>query len=121
LSPKKILIVDDYADARDALHLLLTLEGFEVSNAQNGQEALHILESEQPDLLITDINMFHGDGISLIQHLRRQPRFRNLFIVVVTAYRNLKQSVLEVGANEFFTKPVDFDELINAINRLLGL
>lgn len=66
MSLKKILIVEDYTDTREALHLLLTLEGFKVSDAQNGQTALHILETEQPDLIITDINMSHLDGISLI-------------------------------------------------------
>jgi two-component system chemotaxis response regulator CheY len=119
LLSKKILIVENNADLCEMLIVLLTLEGFTVKTAENGQEALRLVESDQPDLIITDINMPKLDGIGLIKRLGQDPRFESTPIVALSAYQGFKQQALEAGANEFFLKPTDIEELIEAINRLL--
>lgn len=121
LLSKKILVVEDQIDTRESLSLLLTLTGFDVTTAENGQQALHTLQSFQPDLIITDIGMPYLNGINLMQRIREQMRFKALPIIAMTGYRSLKQMADEAGANETLIKPTDFDELILIINRLLAL
>lgn len=118
---KKILVVDDQADTLESLSLLLTLSGFNVTSAEDGQQALRALQSHPPNLLITDLNIPYLNGINLIQLIRATANFKELPIIVITGYRSLKKMADEAGADEIVIKPTDFDELIVIINRLLGV
>ncbi len=116
----KVLVVDDSDDTRDMMAKLLELESFAVVTAQDGLDALEVAAHEQPDLIITDVNMPNLNGIEMIRELRKRPGFSRVPIIAITAYGNgVAKEALEAGANGAATKPVQFTELVDRIRRLL--
>lgn len=117
---EKILVVDDSDDTREMMAKLLELEAFRVITAEDGRVGLQLAEDEQPDLIITDINMPNLNGIEMIKILRENPQFVTVPIMAITAYGSTVASeALAAGANHAATKPVEFDSLIESINLLL--
>ena|ERR1700754_2747178 len=117
---KKILIVEDNLDMRELLHLYLTREGFTVATASDGREGLYMAGAERPDLIITDINMPNLDGLEMIKQLRAQAPFKDLPILVFTAFGiNERDDAIRAGANRAVDKPMDFESLIDDVNELL--
>jgi CheY-like chemotaxis protein len=100
---------------------LLSDEGYTVISAQDGQEGLARLESDPPDLIITDIEMPNLDGIDLIKRLRQRPNLNQIPIVVVSAYGsgNLLQAI-DAGANVAIRKPIPIGNLFVMIRGLLS-
>jgi len=81
---KKILIVEDHAEVREPLARLLRHEGFDARRAANGSEALALLASETPDLILLDMIMPKMDGLTLLELIRRDVRWENIPVLVVT-------------------------------------
>ncbi|HYM00051.1 MAG TPA: response regulator, partial [Blastocatellia bacterium] len=118
----KILIVDDNADTREMLSLLLELEHFKVVTAEDGEVGLRVAEAERPDLVITDINMPRVSGIEMIQRLRKQNRFQQIPIVTITAHGSrVRSEAKAAGADLTLPKPVEIDSLVDDIRMLLGI
>ena len=117
---KKILVVDDTTDTRDLLHLYLKTAGYTVFVAADGGEGLYQAKMDEPDLIITDINMPNLDGFGLIRELRATEEFANIPIIALTAYGE-EQLVRarEAGANEAVTKPMIMEGLVALVNSLL--
>jgi CheY-like chemotaxis protein len=116
----KILVVDDSDDTRDMMAKLLELESFIVVTAEDGIEALKVAADEQPDLIITDVNMPRLNGIDMIKQLRQQPGFGSVPVIAITAYGNgVAKEALKAGADGAATKPVQFSELVDRVRRLL--
>jgi CheY-like chemotaxis protein len=116
----KILVVDDSDDTREMMAKLLELEAFTVITAEDGRAGLSVAEAEQPDLIITDINMPNLNGIEMIRQIRKHPRLDKVPILAITAYgHNIAREALEAGANHATTKPIEFDSLIGGIKELL--
>jgi two-component system response regulator HydG len=113
---RRILIVDDEASARSGLEKLLRLEGYEVRSAGDGQSALTALEEEPADVVVTDMKMPEMDGIELTQKIHEKYR---LPVIVVTAFGDVGSAVkaIRAGAEDYITKPVDFDALTLSIER----
>src|SRR5262245_19012087 len=109
----RILLVEDHDDTREALSLLLELDGHEVVTARDGREALSVGLKLHPDVVITDFDMPNMDGAGLARELRRaESQIGHVPILVVTALnRSLIESAMEAGADAHITKPVDFDVL----------
>ena len=117
----KILVVDDSDDTREMMAKLLELESFTVVTAEDGSAGLNLANAEQPDLIITDINMPNMNGIEMIKRLRQLPRFGGVPIMAITAYGNgVAREALEAGADRAATKPVQFNTLIVEIRELLS-
>jgi PAS domain S-box-containing protein len=117
LSGLRILIVDDTADTAGALCLLLELEGAHVKAVGGGAEALALTETEDFDLLITDISMPAMDGYQLLAELRRRPPTAGLRAVALTGFGR-EEDVERARAAGFvmhLTKPVEFDSLIKVV------
>jgi len=118
---RKILVVEDHADTRELLAKLLELENFKVVTASDGIAALETVEFEDPDLVVTDISMPNLDGIEMIRTLRSNSRFEGLPIVTLTAYgQSIANEALRAGADSALTKPLEFEQLIKSINRLIA-
>jgi DNA-binding response OmpR family regulator len=118
--PATVLIVEDDFDAREVLATLLRFEGFTVITAENGLAGLDIAQTERVDLMITDVEMPHLDGIEMIRRLRAQEQFRSLPIVVVSACeRRLMKTAIAAGATYTMRKPAKFDLLATTIRGLL--
>jgi CheY-like chemotaxis protein len=119
--PDKILIVDDSDDTREMMAKLLELETFTVFTAEDGNVGLRVAAEQEPNLIITDINMPNLNGIEMIKRLRREPRTQRVPIMAITAYGNgVAREALEAGANRSATKPIQFSALIVDIRELLA-
>lgn len=119
---RKILIADDEPNIVTALEFLLKRAGYEVRSATNGEEALALVESFAPDLVLIDIMMPGKSGYEVCQKMRERPEWRQIKIVMVTAKgREAEVSKgLSLGADLYVTKPFSTQELIAAVDRLLA-
>ena len=116
----KVLVVEDTLDTRELLHLYLTTAGFTVVTACDGREGLYMARAEKPDLVVTDLNMPHLDGLSLVRELRAESEFKDLPIIVLTAFgKQDRDEAIRAGANRAVDKPTDLESLIDDINELL--
>lgn len=109
----RILIVDDNADASNALAQILSMDGFTTDTALDGRTALTKLEQQTPDAILLDINLPDIQGFEILQQLRAQPRFDNTYIVALTG-----EDITTLIANEqtiqfdhYLSKPANLDEL----------
>jgi DNA-binding response OmpR family regulator len=119
---RKVLIADDEPNIVTALEFLLKRAGYDVRTATNGEEALALVESYLPDLVLIDIMMPGKSGYEVCQRMRERPEWRHIKIVMVTAKgREAEISKgLSLGADLYVTKPFSTQELIAAIDRLLA-
>jgi two-component system response regulator HydG len=113
----RILVVDDDSSAVSALRQLLQSEGYTVDSAEDGIAALKVAEERPPDVVVTDLDMPRMNGMDLLKNLRAQDA--ELPVVVVTSMQDTSSAVaaMRAGAEDYLTKPVDFDALLVAIER----
>ncbi|MCP5099565.1 MAG: response regulator [Chloroflexi bacterium] len=116
-TPNKILVVDDEASLVQLCKLILEHAGFEVRGAYNGNQALHLITEDVPDLIILDMMMPGMDGIEVCKRIRTQYSQRHPYIVIYTAddSEKTRQSGMIAGANELITKDTPISELANKI------
>jgi len=115
----RILICEDEEIMLTALEFRLMRQGFEVLKAQDGKEAVEILEQESVDLVIADVMMPHITGLELIDHIRKV-RGETLPVIVISALEH-DEVVLEAfkkGASDFITKPFKPSELVIRIRKI---
>jgi two-component system response regulator HydG len=115
----RVLVVDDEPSARSGLEKLLRQEGYAVDVAEGGQTALQIAAERPPDVVVTDLKMPKMDGIELLQKMRST--FQHVPVIVVTAFGDVSSAVsaMRAGADDYLTKPVDFDALTLSIERCI--
>ena len=112
-----ILVVDDSLTVRRVTQRLLTREGFRVTVAKDGLDALEQLEVERPSVMLTDIEMPRMDGFDLLRNVRHDPRWQGLPVIMITSriaqkHRDLAQ---QLGADHYLGKPYDEEQLIALI------
>ncbi len=118
---KKVLVVDDEPKLRKILQLILSEMDTIPLSAGTGEEALTIVEEENPDLIITDLKMPGMDGMALLQEIKnREP---DLPVVILTAYGTIDSAVeaIKKGAEDYITKPFKVEEIKLRIGRILEL
>ncbi len=115
---KKILIADDEADILEIISYNLQLHGYEVITAKDGDQAIDLANSTQPDLIILDIMMPKKNGIEVCKYLRSQSAFNQTIIVFLTALNDELSHVrgLEFGADDFITKPISPKVMVSKVN-----
>jgi CheY-like chemotaxis protein len=118
LRGRKVLVVDDDARNIFALATILENQDLEVISATNGRQAIEIIES-LPDLsvILMDIMMPEMDGYETMREIRKNPRFRSLPILALTAkaMKGDREKCLEAGASDYVAKPVDTDQLLSML------
>lgn len=115
-----ILIIDDEASVVEVVSLYLQREGFSVRSARNGTEALVALQTERPALVILDIMLPHIDGITLIRRMRETPALDVPVIMLTARGREADRiSGLELGADDYVTKPFSPAELVSRVKAVL--
>ncbi len=115
-----ILIVDDEQSILQSLSGLLQDEGFEVITANNGYEALKIIDAESPDLVLLDIWMPGIDGIETLQEIKKDNPF--IQVIIITGHGTIETAVkaTKLGAFDLIEKPLSIDKIIVAINNALN-
>ena len=116
-----ILIVDDEKNLREGLAEAFGLEGYATLSAQDGQEAIALLEQNYVDLVVTDLKMPRVSGMELLQHIKR--RWQNIPVIIITAHGDISEAVsaMQYGALEFITKPLDLEHLLKLARNALEI
>ena len=119
----KILLVEDTEDNRFMMRRLLEMDGYAVVEARNGHEAVTIAKMEKPQLILMDLSLPVIDGLAATRLLRQIPEFTETPIIAVSAHdtADFKGDALAAGCNSYITKPINFAELEELIERLLEL
>jgi DNA-binding response OmpR family regulator len=118
-----LLVVEDIPNVLELLEVTLRFQGYEVISAQNGQEALDILEKETPALIISDILMPKLDGFSMVQKLRHNPKTQNIPVIFLSATYVTPEDrmfAMSLGASRFIEKPIDTEDFLLTIAELLS-
>jgi CheY-like chemotaxis protein len=121
LAGKTILVVDDDENLVRALSIRLKAAGYDVVAAMDGMQAVMMTHRRDPDLLILDIRMPGGSGITVMDKLQGSIKTRRIPVIVASAFDDdeTKQKVQELGAFKFFRKPFETDDLLKAIEEAL--
>lgn len=121
MDQQKILFVDDEEQIRRLLSSFLTRRGYLVQTAVDGQEALKFLETEKPDLVITDVNMPNVDGVELTRRLRASPMHKSMPIIMLSAKVQTDEILAGYaeGADEYVPKPIEMRILAAKVESLL--
>ena len=122
-SPPRILIVDDHETNRDILITRLSMHGYELLQAADGEEALASAREHLPDLILLDVMMPKLDGFEVCRRLKADPALPFMPIILVTAKADSKDVVtgLEAGADEYLTKPLDQLALVARVKSVLRI
>ena len=120
--PRHILIVDDDDSPRAVIRVTLELEGHTVAELASGELALEVARSSRPDLVILDLLMPGVDGLAVLRDLRADASLAMIAVVVLTALadEDSEQRARALGARAYIAKPVDVDDLVRAISRILA-
>jgi len=118
---KRILVVDDEIYIVHILEFTLTMEGYEVLTAADGEEALEKIEHERPDLIVLDIMMPKMDGYEVCRKIRENEEVRSLPVILLSAKGRPidRETGLEVGADDYIVKPFSPRRLLEKIKDLL--
>ena len=119
---RKVLIAEDNAVNRELLRELLETRGYTVLEACDGQEALHMIDQAQPDILLLDIGMPVLDGFAVVRKIRENPHLAKLPVVAVTAYamQDDREKILNSKFDGYLSKPIDARSLMEELDRLLN-
>jgi DNA-binding response OmpR family regulator len=117
MKQKRIMIADDDPGIVDAVEMLLEFEGYQVTSTVDGSTVLD-MKDELPDLLLLDIWMSGEDGRDICKKLKSLSATKNIPVIMISASRDIKESALAAGADDFLAKPFEMDELLRKIEQL---
>jgi two-component system alkaline phosphatase synthesis response regulator PhoP len=118
---QKILIVDDELDALTALKRALEADNYNVVEAADGLSAIEKVKTEKPDVVLLDLMMPEMDGIEACKHLKSDPKYKHIPIIMLTAKGEIDNKIegIEMGADDYVTKPFNLHELKARIKMVL--
>src|SRR5438105_1865395 len=115
---RSILVVEDDADIREALTLILQDEGYDVDGAANGQEALDQLRhGRRADLIVLDLMMPVMDGWQFRSEQQRDPTLAAIPVMIVSADGSIQHKAASIGAVDYVKKPIDLDRFLSLVGR----
>lgn len=117
----RILLVDDEPSLIKIIHKLLTVEGYEVLIAKDGEEALQMARSEKPDLLLLDIKLPKLDGYQVCRQLKEDPQYRQIPIIMLSALAQEqdRERGFQAGTDAYMPKPFGIQELLDKIKEFI--
>jgi CheY-like chemotaxis protein len=116
---KKILIADDDEGIVDAVKMILEVMGYQVEFTYDGGTVIDAVKSK-PDLILLDIWMSGHDGRDICKQLKTDPNYKDIPILMISASKDIGQSALDAGANDFMEKPFEMDMLLSRVGQLLN-
>lgn len=118
---KKVLIVDDEQDFLALLKDALEIRGLEVATAVNAVEAGIMLATQRPALILMDIRMPGINGLQACEAIRRNPATKDIPVIIITGLSedSYKKKAYKIGVLEYYTKPVDIENLIKKIKEII--
>ena len=118
---QSVLIVDDEPMARTLLRLMLVRAGFNVSEAEDGYDALEKVQASQPDIILLDVMMPGMDGFTVCEELRQRKETSGLPVIMLSAKTDLDSinKGLRVGATKYLTKPISPEDLTRHVKEVL--
>ena len=116
-----VLVIDDDPVILELLRVNFEIEGFDVLTAHDGDEGLELAQSQKPDVVISDIMMPRRDGLQLLSDLKGDPRTEGLPVILLSAkaQKSEVQHGLDLGADDYITKPFDPIKLIERLNAVV--
>jgi len=122
MSEKKILVVDDEPHIIRSLTFVLNKEGYDVSSATNGEEAMTRVRELKPSLMFLDVMMPKKNGYEVCQEVKGDPNLNNIYIIMLTAKGQEadREKGLSLGADEFITKPFSPMKIVEKVRDLVG-
>ena len=114
---KKILVVDDQEDFRILVVRMLTRNGFETIQADNGINALEQANAHLPDLIISDVMMYSGSGFILRELLKKEPQTAKIPLILISAMAQDTQAWGLDAKVDYLSKPITEEQLISAVRR----
>lgn len=117
----RVLVVEDETPLRATIVRSLRFEGYDAEGAKDGREALALVAERSPDVVVTDIRMPGMSGVELVAALREDPRTRLVPVIMLTAVpdRPTQRQAMELGADDYITKPFEMEELLGSIGAQL--
>jgi two-component system cell cycle response regulator DivK len=118
----KILLVEDHQEIWDFLSRRLKRRGYDVVVAEDGQQGLDKARSDRPDLMLLDMNLPVMDGWTVAKELKGDEATRGIRIIALTAHAMAgdREKALKAGCDDYHAKPIDFSQLLNQIEAVLG-
>ena len=113
---RSILVAEDHPDSRDALRTLLEACGYLVVVAGDGEEAVRQAVKTRPDLILMDLMMPGVDGLEATRRLRSESAFRDIPIVALTAMEGGRERALNVGFDDFVSKPINLPAFLRKLD-----
>jgi two-component system cell cycle response regulator DivK len=120
--PKTVMIVEDFADTRNLMKLLIQWYGYDVIEAADGYEAIEKSVQFHPDLILMDLALPIMDGVTATKLIRELEGFEKVSIVALTGFDNTSfDKAIEAGFDNVFVKPLHFENLEPLLTRYLSL
>ena len=119
---KKVMIIEDEPDAAELFGEMMRINGFHVIKMFSSTPALAIIAQEKPDVILLDIMMPDISGLEVLRFMRREPELAKIPVIVVSA-KSMPSDIksgLEAGASMYLTKPVGFQDLKQAVEKVLN-
>ncbi len=115
---KRILIVEDNSVSREMLRLLLKMNGFEVTTAEDGESGLSAIEKYHPEIAVLDIGLPKIDGYEVARRIRKSSLGRDIYLIALTGYGRPedRQAVIEAGFNAHLVKPPRHEDLLRIVS-----
>lgn len=115
-----VLVVEDDADIRALLRVVLEAEGYRVVEASTGRDAVVVAAETRPRLILMDISLPLLDGLSATRMIKADAALGDVPVLAVSAYDSVRRRAVRAGCSDLIAKPIDLDELKAAVRRLLN-
>jgi len=118
----KILIVDDEQDIVESLSFMLQSQGYETICAYDGEEGLKLAKEAAPDLIMLDVMMPKINGYKICRLLKYDAKYKNIPVIMLTARSQESDKLIgeETGADEYITKPFEFNDVLECLQKYTG-
>ena len=115
----KVLIIDDDPDVRTVMNSLMKKQGYEVETASHREEAMDKLQEFQPSVVLLDVLLSGSDGREICQEIKANQGMKHIPVIMFSAHPGAAENISSYGADDFITKPINTDMLLEKLDRVI--